>query len=277
MAGDGVRRAARRAEGPRPAGRPRRPATTKAALLARTNELAQAVKAAEAEQNESAERAARAAARGSRTSSSPACPRAARTTTSCSSTSAAARLRLRAARPPRARPAARRHRHRARRQGVRRALLLPDRCRRAAAARDAQPRDARRPWPGFMPMIPPVLVKPEAMEGTGFLGQAAENVYRLEADDLYLVGTSEVPLAAYHMDEVLRRRRAPAAVRRLVVVLPPRGRFLRQGHPGHHPGAPVRQGRDVLLLSARGRGRRAPAAARLGEGDARAEARSPTG
>jgi seryl-tRNA synthetase len=56
---------------------------------------------------------------------------------------------------------------------------------------------------GFIPMIPPALVKPAAMEGTGFLGQAAENVYRLEADDMYLVGTAEVPLAAYHMDEIL--------------------------------------------------------------------------
>jgi len=56
---------------------------------------------------------------------------------------------------------------------------------------------------GFMPMIPPVLVKPAAMEGTGFLGQAAENVYHLAQDELYLVGTSEVPLAAYHMDEIL--------------------------------------------------------------------------
>ena len=56
---------------------------------------------------------------------------------------------------------------------------------------------------GFTPMIPPVLVKPAAMEGTGFLGQAAENVYHLAEDELYLVGTSEVPLAAYHMDEVL--------------------------------------------------------------------------
>ena len=56
---------------------------------------------------------------------------------------------------------------------------------------------------GFTPVIPPVLVKPPAMEGTGFLGQAAENVYHLEEDDVYLVGTSEVPLAAFHMDEVL--------------------------------------------------------------------------
>jgi seryl-tRNA synthetase len=56
---------------------------------------------------------------------------------------------------------------------------------------------------GFTPMIPPALVNPPAMEGTGFLGQAAENVYRLEADDMYLVGTAEVPLAAYHSDEIL--------------------------------------------------------------------------
>ncbi|MFJ3934208.1 MULTISPECIES: serine--tRNA ligase [unclassified Streptomyces] len=56
---------------------------------------------------------------------------------------------------------------------------------------------------GFTPMLTPALVRPRAMEGTGFLGQAAENVYHLEKDDYYLVGTSEVPLAAYHMDEIL--------------------------------------------------------------------------
>jgi seryl-tRNA synthetase len=56
---------------------------------------------------------------------------------------------------------------------------------------------------GFIPMIPPALVKPPAMEGTGFLGQAAADVYHLPADDLYLVGTSEVPLAAYHSREIL--------------------------------------------------------------------------
>ena len=62
---------------------------------------------------------------------------------------------------------------------------------------------------GFIPMIPPVLVKPAAMEGTGFLGQAAENVYHLKEDELYLVGTSEVPLAAYHMDEILDSEKFP--------------------------------------------------------------------
>ena len=62
---------------------------------------------------------------------------------------------------------------------------------------------------GFIPVIPPALVNPPAMEGTGFLGQAAENVYRLDADDMYLVGTAEVPLAAYHMDEVLDAAELP--------------------------------------------------------------------
>jgi len=62
---------------------------------------------------------------------------------------------------------------------------------------------------GFIPMITPAIVLPEAMEGTGFLGQAAENVYRLEQDDLYLVGTSEVPLAAYHSDEILEQAQLP--------------------------------------------------------------------
>jgi seryl-tRNA synthetase len=56
---------------------------------------------------------------------------------------------------------------------------------------------------GFIPMIPPVLVRPEVMSGTGFLGAHAEEVYHLDADDLYLVGTSEVPLAGYHADEIL--------------------------------------------------------------------------
>ncbi len=52
-------------------------------------------------------------------------------------------------------------------------------------------------------VIPPVLVRPEVMSGTGFLGAHADEVYRLEGDDMYLVGTSEVPLAGFHADEIL--------------------------------------------------------------------------
>jgi seryl-tRNA synthetase len=62
---------------------------------------------------------------------------------------------------------------------------------------------------GFTPMIPPVLVRPDAMEGTGFLGEHADEIYYLERDDMYLVGTSEVPLAAYHSGENLGELTAP--------------------------------------------------------------------
>ena len=56
---------------------------------------------------------------------------------------------------------------------------------------------------GFTPLITPTLVRPEVMQGTGFLGAHAEEVYRLPDDDLYLTGTSEVALAGYHADEIL--------------------------------------------------------------------------
>ncbi len=68
----------------------------------------------------------------------------------------------------------------------------------------AQARDA-----GFTSVIAPALVKPRAMDGTGFLGQAADDVYRIEGEDLYLVGTSEVPMAAYHSDEILDAQSLP--------------------------------------------------------------------
>ncbi|MEV5069626.1 serine--tRNA ligase [Microbacterium sp. LMI12-1-1.1] len=62
---------------------------------------------------------------------------------------------------------------------------------------------------GFTPIIPPTLVRPEVMRGTGFLGKHAAEVYHLDDEDLYLVGTSEVPLAGYHMDEILDLSRGP--------------------------------------------------------------------
>jgi seryl-tRNA synthetase len=62
---------------------------------------------------------------------------------------------------------------------------------------------------GFTTVIPPSMVKPRAMDGTGFLGQAADDVYRIEGEDLYLVGTSEVPMAAYHSDEILDAKTLP--------------------------------------------------------------------
>ena len=121
---------------------------------------------------------------------------------------------------------------------------------------------------GFTPMIPPVLVKPEIMEGTGFLGAARRRGVpargRRPLPGRHLRGSA----GGLPLGRDPRPDDGPDAVRRLVVVLPPGGRHLRQGHQGHHPGAPVRQGRDVLLLPAGGRRGRAPAAAGLGGGDA---------
>ena len=62
---------------------------------------------------------------------------------------------------------------------------------------------------GFVPLVVPTLVKPEVMAGAGFLDHHADEVYHLEADDLYLTGTSEVALAGYHADEVVDLARGP--------------------------------------------------------------------
>src|SRR5688572_2659800 len=62
---------------------------------------------------------------------------------------------------------------------------------------------------GFTPVIPPVLTREEALFGTAFLPTGADQLYRIEADDLYLVGTSEVPLAGLHMDEIVAAEDLP--------------------------------------------------------------------
>ena len=62
---------------------------------------------------------------------------------------------------------------------------------------------------GFVPLIPPTLVKPEIMQGTGFLGEHGAEVYHLGEDDLYLTGTSEVALAGYHSDEIIDLSNGP--------------------------------------------------------------------
>ncbi|GAB2740490.1 serine--tRNA ligase [Salinifilum aidingensis] len=62
---------------------------------------------------------------------------------------------------------------------------------------------------GFTLVVPPVLVRPEVMDGTGFLGAHSDEIYHLAEDDLYLVGTSEVPLAGYHSGEIVDLSRGP--------------------------------------------------------------------
>ena len=93
----------------------------------------------------------------------------------------------------------------------------------------------------------PQLVSAETMLATGQLPKFEEELFKtVEPDEgrpLYLIPTAEVPLTALHADEILPRRDAAAPLHRLHAVLPPRGGHLRQGHAGHHPPAPVRQGR----------------------------------
>jgi seryl-tRNA synthetase len=62
---------------------------------------------------------------------------------------------------------------------------------------------------GFLPVIPPVLTRGEALYGTAFLPTGADQLYHVARDDLYLVGTSEVPLAGLHMNEILEREQLP--------------------------------------------------------------------
>jgi seryl-tRNA synthetase len=62
---------------------------------------------------------------------------------------------------------------------------------------------------GFTPMVPPVLVREEALTGTGFFPEAREQVYEIPRDQLFLVGTAEVPLAAYHSDEIFSTEEMP--------------------------------------------------------------------
>lgn len=62
---------------------------------------------------------------------------------------------------------------------------------------------------GFEPVIPPVLVREQALHGTGFLPDTEQQIYRLADDDLYLVGTSEVALASLHADEILEAEKLP--------------------------------------------------------------------
>ena len=130
---------------------PRRRATRSTALLARAKELAEQVKALQSRRRRRRGVAHRAELCRSRTSSRRASPPAARTTTSCSSTSATVRDFAAEGFAPRDHlelgEGLRRHRHGARREGVRRALLLPDRRRRAARARAAQPGRWTRRWP----------------------------------------------------------------------------------------------------------------------------------
>ena len=100
---------------------------------------------------------------------------------------------------------------------------------------------------GFTPVVPPVLVRESMMEAAGFFPTDRSQVYEVDGGELFLVGTSEVPLAGIHLGETLDEAALPSPLRRVLLLLPAGGGHLRQGHPGHLPGPPVRQGGDVQL------------------------------
>ena len=103
---------------------------------------------------------------------------------------------------------------------------------------------------GFMPVIPPVLVREEALFGTGFLPDTEQQIYRVPDDDLYLAGTSEVPLASLHAGAILSGDELPRRYAGFSTCFRREAGRGRQGHQGHLPGAPVRQGRDVHVRGA---------------------------
>ncbi len=157
---------------------------------------------------------------------------------------------LRAPRPPGAGRGPRRHRRRARRQGLRLALLLPDRRRRPAGAGPGQ----RRHRPGHRRRLhadadaragPPAGDGGHRLPRPGRRGRLPPGEGRLLPGRHLRGPARRVPHGRDH-----RGRQAAPAVRRLLPVLPPRGRYVRQGHPGHLPRPPVRQGRDVLVRRA---------------------------
>jgi seryl-tRNA synthetase len=122
---------------------------------------------------------------------------------------------------------------------------------------------------GFQLMIPPVLVRPEIMAGTGFLGAHADEIYRLEADDMFLVGTSEVALAGYHKDEIIDLSDGPVRYAGWSSCFRREAGSYGKDTRGHPARAPVRQGRDVRLLPPGGRRAAAPGTPGDGEGHAR--------
>ena len=127
---------------------------------------------------------------------------------------------------------------------------------------------------GFIPVIPPVLVKREAMVGTGFFPEAEAQVYALASDDLYLVGTAEVPLASLHGGEMLAADDLPLHYVGFSTCFRREAGAARQGHARDLPRAPVRQARALQLLPPRPVVGRAGGAARDRGGD-RAGARLP--
>ena len=115
---------------------------------------------------------------------------------------------------------------------------------------------------GFVPVTPPVLVREPALHGTGFFPAEREMIYEVPQDELFLVGTSEVSLAALHAGQILAAEELPLRYVGISTCFRREAGAARQGHARDLSRAPVRQGRDVRLLRARAFAGRAPAPAR---------------
>jgi seryl-tRNA synthetase len=94
---------------------------------------------------------------------------------------------------------------------------------------------------GFLPIVPPVLVRESTMEEAGFFPTDRHQVYHLEEDDLFLVGTSEVPLSGIHRGETLRPDQLPIKYAGFSSRVSPRSGNVRQGHARYLPRSPIRQ------------------------------------
>ena len=121
---------------------------------------------------------------------------------------------------------------------------------------------------GFTLMIPPVLIRPRSWRAPGSWASTLRRCTGCATTTCTSSARRRCLLRVPRRRDPRPHRRV-APLRRLVVVLPPRVRVLRQGHPRHHPGAPVRQGRDARLLRPGRRRGRARAPPRLGGADAR--------
>ena len=104
---------------------------------------------------------------------------------------------------------------------------------------------------GYQPTITPDVARDEALIGTGFIPRGPETqIYSVEDSDLSMIATAEIPLAGQHTDEILNGKRAAAALRGPLPLLPHRGWFSRPRQPRTLPRPPVHEGRDVRVLDA---------------------------
>ena len=126
-------------------------------------------------------------------------------------------------------------------------------------------------------MIPPVLVREEALFGTGFLPDTEQQIYRVPEDDLYLAGTSEVPLASLHAGEILAGDELPRRYAGFSTCFRREAGAAGKDTQGDLPGAPVRQGRDVHVRGAGGVGRPSTSACSRSRRRSSGRSRSPTG